>query len=335
MSILKFAVVGCGHIGERHIQIIDKEPNAKLTAICDIDYSKRALIESKYSTVKVFENYDHMLRNCEAEIISICTPHALHSEMSIKAARARKHILVEKPMALTSEQSQRMIDEVNKNDVRLFVVKQNRYNKPIALTEKALAENRLGKIYMVQCNVMWNRHNDYYSKSTWKGNKDLEGGALHTQVSHFIDLLVWWFGEIEQAKTMTETLHHNVEIEDCGVSALRFKSGVLGSLFWTTAVYNVNFEGSITIIGENGTIKIGGKYLNEIEFWDVMSYPMPKEIDFDDSPNIYRSFQGSSSNHDILFKDLINKIIKDRKGMVEGQEGMKTIKAIETIYSGK
>jgi predicted dehydrogenase len=182
---------------------------------------------------------------------------------------------------------------------------------------------------------MWNRHSGYYANSGWKGKKDLEGGALHTQVSHFIDLLIWWFGELQEAKTITDTLHQKVEIEDCGVSALRFKNGILGSLFWTTAVYNVNYEGSITIIGENGTIKIGGKYLNKIEFWDVKSYPLPKDIEFDDLPNQYENYQGSSSNHDMLLSDLISKVAKGRKGMVEGPEGMKTIEAIELIYASE
>ena len=155
---------------------------------------------------------------------------------------------------------------------------------------------------------------------------------MQTQVSHFLDLLVWWFGEIEHAKTISDTLNHDIEIEDCGVSALRFKTGVIGSLLWTTCVYNVNYEGSITIIGEKGTIKIGGKYLNKIEFWDVMSYPMPNEMEFDDTPNQYGTYQGSSSNHDKLIHNLIEQIIESRKGVVEGNEGLKTIQAIEKIY---
>lgn len=335
MNVLKFAVVGCGHIGKRHMQVIIEEPNAQLTAICDIDEVKREYFRNKFTSVQIFEDYDRMLEESQATIICICTPHGLHASMSIKAARAGKHILVEKPMALTTLQSQQMINAANEENVRLFVVKQNRYNKPIALVRKALIEGRLGKIFMVQCNVMWNRFEGYYKKSDWRGKKELEGGVLHTQVSHFIDLLVWWFGDIKNAKTITDTLYQDVEIEDCGVSALRFESGVIGSLFWTTCVYNVNYEGSITILGEKGTIKIGGKYLNKIEFWDVKSYPIQKGIDMDDKANNYGSYQGSSSNHDKLISDLINKIITKRHGMVEGEEGLKTIQAIERIYDSE
>ena len=330
---LKFAVVGCGHIGSRHLDVIYEELKAELVAFCDISIDKQLTYQKRYPRVKAFSDYSKMLKETDADIITICTPHGFHAEMSIEAAKAGKHILVEKPMALTSSESEQMIEVAAKQGVKLFVVKQNRYNKPIAITQKALKENRLGSIYMVQCNVMWNRRPEYYSDSDWRGSRSLEGGALHTQVSHFLDLLVWWFGEIVESKSIYDTLHQNVEIEDCGVSSLRFKSGTIGSLLWTTAVYNVNYEGSITIIGEKGTIKIGGRYLNEIEFWDVASYPLPQDIDFDDEPNDYGEYKGSSSNHDLLFSDLIDKLLKKRKGMVEGQEGIKSIRAIEKIYN--
>ena len=329
---LKFAVVGCGHIGKRHVSVIQKEADARLVAVCDIDPEKMKREDITGNKLETFTDYDLMLAESDFDIICICTPHGLHAEMSIKAAKAKKHVLVEKPMGLNVAESEEMIRVAEENEIRLFVVKQNRFNTPIKLTHKALKENRLGKILMVQCNVMWNRNQAYYQQSSWRGNKESEGGALHTQVSHFIDLMVWWFGNIKESKTIMDTLNHEIEIEDAGVSALRFESGVIGSLFWTTCVYNVNYEGSITIIGEKGTIKIGGKYLNEIEFWDVQSYPLPADQEFDDKPNEYGTYQGSSSNHDQLIHDMIPQIIQNRRGVVEGEEGMKTIKAIEKIY---
>ena len=329
---LKFGVVGCGHIGQRHLAVIHAEPHAKLVAVCDSDSEKVAKYTQQYSPVQGYESYEQMLAEADIDIVSICTPHGWHASMSIEAARAKKHVLVEKPMALSSRESREMIEAARQYEVKLYVVKQNRYNVPILLTKRALDEQKLGKIFMVQCNVMWNRHQAYYEQSTWRGKKHLEGGALQTQVSHFIDLLVWWFGTIQEAKTIMDTLNHTIEIEDCGVAALRFENGAIGSLLWTTCVYNVNYEGSITIIGEKGTIKIGGKYLNQIEFWDVQSYPMPTEVDFLDQPNEYGQYQGSSSNHDKLINNLIDQIIDRRQGMVEGEEGMKTIEAIETIY---
>ena len=332
-NTLRFGVVGCGHIGKRHLAVINAEPYADLVAICDTDPEKVAQFTEQYPSVQGYNDYEQMLDEAAIDIVSICTPHGWHAPMSIAAARAQKHVLVEKPMALSIRESREMIEAAQQQGVKLYVVKQNRYNVPIRLTKKALDEQRLGKIFMVQCNVMWNRHQAYYEQSSWRGKKQLEGGALQTQVSHFLDLLVWWFGTIKEAKTIMDTLNHDIEIEDCGVSALRFENGTIGSLLWTTCVYNVNYEGSITIIGEKGTIKIGGKYLNQIEFWDVQSYPMPTEIEFADQPNEYGQYQGSSSNHDKLIHNLIDQIIDRRQGMVEGEEGMKTIKAIETIYA--
>ena len=331
---LKFAVVGCGHIGQRHLKVINAEENAHLSAVCDIDPNITKKLQKQFPHLEVYEDYQKMLKEADFDIVCVCTPHGLHAQMSMQAALEKKHILVEKPMALTCGESEKMIKQAKENGVRLFVVKQNRYNKPIMLTSKALAENRLGKIFMVQCNVMWNRHEEYYQQSSWRGRKDTEGGALHTQVSHFLDLLIWWFGDVKEAKTIAETLNHQIEIEDCGVSALKFDTGVVGSLFWTTCVYNANYEGSITIIGEKGTIKIGGKYLNEIEFWDIQSYPLPTDIEFEDRPNNYGSYQGSSSNHDKLINELIHQVIQERSGVVEGEEGLRSIQAIETIYRG-
>ncbi len=202
--------------------------------------------------------------------------HGLHAPMAIAAADHRKNALVEKPMALTSKEADEMIAAGERNSVRIMVVKQNRYNVPIALTKKAMDSGNLGKIYMVVCNVLWNRHEGYYRDSNWRGKKELEGGALYTQVSHFLDLMIWWFGDVVQASSQIATFSHNIEIEDNGTSRMVFDSGVMGSLNWSTSVYNKNYEGSITILGENGTIKIGGQYLNKIDFWDVQSMPLPR-----------------------------------------------------------
>lgn len=330
---IKFAVVGCGHIGKRHLAVIESDPQAELVAFCDVDREKLEKYDTQYPNAVAFTDYERMLRESDADIISICTPHGFHSIMSIQAAYAGKHVLVEKPMALTSIESERMIAAAEENDVKLYVVKQNRYNQPIMLTKQALDEGRLGRPLMVQCNVIWNRNDAYYEQSAWRGNRHLEGGALQTQVSHFLDLMVWWFGDIDQAKTIMDTLNHTIQIEDCGASALRFSSGVIGSLLWTTCAYQQNFEGSLTVIAERGIIKIGGKYLNEIEHWNVADYAKPTDLPLDDRPNNYGTYQGSSSNHDKLITDLIDQLVERRNGVVEGNEGLKTIRAIERIYS--
>ena len=333
MKPINFAVVGIGNIGKKHINALLSIKNTSLVAACDIDKSKFDFCRNVDNRIVCFTDYFKMLKSNDIDIVTIATPHGLHANMAIEAMRAGKHVIVEKPMALTTEECDKMNLVSKETGKRLFIVKQNRFNKPILAVSKALEEKKLGKISLVQCNVFWNRSEEYYAQSDWRGNKSLEGGALHTQVSHFIDLLIWWFGDIEQAKTFIDTLHHAIEIEDVGVSALRFSSGALGSLAWTTNVYNKNFEGSITIIGEKGTIKIGGKYLNKIDYWDVKSYPQPENGEMDDVVNDYGSFFGTASNHGVMFQEIIAHFTKKRKGVVEGIEGEKTVEATELIYA--
>ncbi len=236
-------------------------------------------------------------------------------------------------MALTVRDSQAMIDAARRNDVKLMVVKQNRYNVPIALTKRAIEEQRLGRIFMVECNVLWNRNDEYYTSSNWRGQKRLEGGALYTQASHFIDLLIWWVGDVVASEAWIATRNHKTEIEDCGHAMLEFTTGVTGTLSWTTCVYNKNFEGSITIVGEKGIIKVGGQYLNKIDYWDVKSYPLADGVEFVDKPNRYGKYQGSSSNHDKVVQDVVASLLRERHHVVEGDEGMKSIAAIELIYA--
>jgi predicted dehydrogenase len=332
MDIVKFAVVGCGSIGARHLAVIDAEPRAALVGLCDIDQEKCAKYASLYGVAPSFVDFRELLRRTDADVISICTPHGLHAVMAIESAAAGRHVLVEKPMALTTRDSHDMISAAERHGVHLMVVKQNRFNVPIALTQRALRDRRLGRVFMVQANVLWNRMDSYYAESAWRGRKDLEGGALYTQASHFIDLLIWWFGDIVDAEAVLATRNHAIEIEDCGTAQLRFASGILGSLFWTTCVYNQNYEGSITIVGESGTIKIGGQYLNKIEHWDVRAYPLPDGVAFGDRPNDYGKYQGTSSNHNQVVANVVRRLLNERSQVVEGDEGLKTIEAIELIY---
>lgn len=328
---VKFAVVGCGSIGTRHLAVIDAEPNAELVAFCDIDPKKREAMSDLYH-VPAYESLSEMLSKTDADVINICTPHTLHAPMAIEVAMAKKHILCEKPMTLTSEDAKKMIEAAKENNVKLMVVKQNRYNKPVELVNQVIKAGKLGKIFMAKCDVLWNRGEEYYSNSDWRGKKVTEGGALYTQVSHFIDLLIMWCGNLVKANTHIETQNHNIETEDSGSAALKFSSGTVGSLVWTTCVHDKNYEGSITLIAEHGTIKIGGKYLNKIEFWDVKDYPLPEGVVFEDKANVYAKYQGTSSNHDKVIADVIN-VLNDKPNiMVHGEEGAKTGEAIELIY---
>jgi len=332
-SRVRFGVVGCGAIGKRHLAVVSTEPETAVAAMCEIDPTTRGELASAYQRVPIYEDFDEFLRHDGLDVVTICTPHGLHAPMSIAALNSGRHVLVEKPMALSVRAAQAMVAAARDNDRCLMVVKQNRYNVPIALAKRAIDEGRLGRLFLVKADVLWNRRQDYYSGSAWRGKRLLEGGSLFTQVSHFIDLLVWWCGDVIEARPLTSTANHRIEIEDNGVAALRFSSGVLGSLAWTTCVYNKNYEGSITLVGEKGTIKIGGEYLNKIDFWDVESYPMPNDIDFVDRPNQYAgSHQGTSSNHDKVIRDVASRLLRERRHVVEGDEGIRTIQAIEKIY---
>ncbi|MEL6698838.1 MAG: Gfo/Idh/MocA family oxidoreductase [Bacteroidota bacterium] len=330
-SPIKFAIVGCGNIGRRHVAVLDAEPDAEIVAVCDTDEDK-AREQARLYNIPYFTDYEQMLREIQADIVDIATPHALHKEMAIQAAQHKFHVLVEKPMALTVKDCMDMNEAAYRNEVKLWVVKQNRYNVPVKLAREAIDGGRLGKIFMVKCDILWNRYQGYYDDSVWRGSIEQEGGALFTQASHFIDLLVWWCGDVVEAHGLAETQNHNIETEDSGIVTLKFSSGAMGSLVWTTCVYNKNYEGSITIVGEKGTIKIGGKYLNKIEFWDVEGFPLQEGIEYTDKPNAYGKYQGTSSNHDKVVKAIIRQIRKGEKDTVDGFEGMRSISAIEKIY---
>lgn len=335
MTKIKFAVVGCGSIGKRHIAVLDAEPMAEIVAICDVDEKKCIELSALYQNIPYYTNYEKMLSEIRADVINVVTPHALHAPMAIQAAEHKFNVLVEKPMALTTADCHAMNEAAVKNGVKLWVVKQNRHNVPVKLAKDAIDRGMLGKLFMVKCDILWNRYQGYYDESPWRGKKAQEGGALFTQASHFIDLLVWWCGDVVDVKAFMETQNHNIETEDSGNAIVKFSSGALGSINWTTCVYNKNYEGSITIIGERGTIKIGGQYLNKVEFWDVQGYPLQEGVEFTDKPNAYGKYQGTSSNHDKVVKTIIETLNHNTVDIqaVEGFEGMRCVDAIEKMYS--
>lgn len=335
MNKIKFAVVGCGSIGKRHIAVLDAEPDAEIVAICDTDEEKCKEQSALYKDIPYYTSFEKMISEINADVINVVTPHALHAPMSIKAVNAGFNVLVEKPMALSMAECNAMNEAAKKANRKLWVVKQNRHNVPVKLAKNAIDKGMLGKIFMVKCDILWNRYQGYYDESPWRGKKQEEGGALYTQASHFIDLLVWWCGDVVDVKAFMETQNHNIETEDSGSAIIKFSSGTLGSINWTTCVYNKNFEGSITIVGEHGTVKIGGQYLNKIEFWDVRGYPLQEGIEFTDKPNAYGKYQGTSSNHDKVIKTIIETLRKKEVAIdaVEGFEGMRCIDAIEKMYN--
>jgi predicted dehydrogenase len=257
----------------------------------------------------------------------------LHAKHTIAALRAGSHVLCEKPMAISVADCGAMIQAAEIANRRLFIVKQNRFNPPVAAVKKLLDEGRLGKIFSVQLNCFWNRDAAYYQDS-WKGTAALDGGSLYTQFSHFIDLLYWMIGDVKDACAMVDNFAHKgiVEFEDTGVVALRFHNGVLGAINFTTNAYERNMEGSLTIFAERGTVKIGGQYLNELEYQRIDG-PEIADLPAGNPANSYGHYQGSMSNHDHVYRNVVDVLTKSGVIATNGYEGLKTVEIIDKIYS--
>lgn len=332
MDKLKFAIIGCGRIAVRHAEQINRL--AVLTAVCDKVESNAVKLRQKYGS-KVYIDYEDLLLNeKDLDVISVCTPNGLHAEHSIMAFRHGFHVLCEKPMAISVFDCGEMIKEAEKANRRLFVVKQNRYNPPVSAIKEALDANRLGKVLSVQLNCFWNRNMEYYTQSDWKGTKKLDGGTLFTQFSHFIDLLYWMFGDIRKVEAITKNFSHDkiIEFEDTGVVIVEFYNGIIGTINYTVNSFAKNMEGSLTIFGEQGTVKIGGQYLNELEYQNIKDYKII-DLPAGNPPNNYGQYVGSMSNHDKVYENVIDVLL--HKGIIgtNGFEGLKTVEIIDKIYT--
>lgn len=328
---LKFAIIGCGRIASRHAEQINRV--AELKAVCDKIDSKAKILGEKYGA-NVYTDYNYLLsKEKDLDIITICTPNGLHAEHSIKAFRNGFHVLCEKPLAISVYDCGEMIKEAEKANKRLFVVKQNRYNPPVRAIKDAIDNNKLGKIYNVQLNCFWNRNTEYYTGSDWKGSKTLDGGTLFTQFSHFIDLLYWMFGDIKKVEAITRNFNHKgiIEFEDSGVVILEFYNGVIGTINYTVNSYLKNMEGSLTVFGESGTVKIGGQYLNELEYQNISDYKI-SDLPPGNPPNNYGQYVGSMSNHDKVYENVVDVLLNSGTIGTNGFEGLKTVEIIYKIY---
>lgn len=326
---IRFALVGCGRISPNHIAAIEKHSEvAELVGVCDTDAV--ALQNACQRTqAKGFNSLSAMLQNSDADIVSICTPSGLHAEHAILTARAKKHVLVEKPMAIRLEDGRRMNQICSEENVRLFVVKQNRKNATIELLKRAIDQGRFGRIYMINVNVFWTRPQSYYDQAPWRGTRELDGGAFMNQASHYVDLLTWLFGPIDSIQAFTGTLARKIEMEDTGVAAIRWRSGALGSINVTMLTYPKNFEGSITILAENGTVRIGGVAVNEIEHWEF------KESHPDDEKIRTASYETTSvygHGHPVYYENVIKVLRGEEIPQTDGMEGLKSLETLIGIY---
>ena len=331
MKAIKFAIIGCGKIANRHAEHIHNI--GILSAVCDIDIERASALGNKYSA-KVYNNIDELLINEKVDVVSICTPNGLHAEHTIKSLQAGNHVLCEKPMAISVYDCEKMIDMSLNVNKRLFIVKQNRFNPVVMAVKKIIDEGRLGKLYSVQLSCFWNRNPEYYQSSNWKGTKDQDGGTLYTQFSHFIDLLYWMIGHIKTTYSISKNFSHHdiIEFEDTGVVAIEFYNGVLGTINYTINSYKKNMEGSLVVFGEKGTIKIGGQYLNELEYQSIENYTI-SNLPKGNPPNLYGKYQGSMSNHDCVYKNVVDVLNNGGIIATNGYEGLKVVEIIDNIYS--
>jgi UDP-N-acetyl-2-amino-2-deoxyglucuronate dehydrogenase len=328
----RFAIIGCGQIGQRHATLA--AAFGQVAAVCDIIPEKAANLADKYNAVK-FTSFEHLVQSpLNIDVIVICTPNGLHAAQSILALNNGFHVLCEKPMAIFPVDAHAMLAASKAGSSRLFIVKQNRFNSPVQLVRNLLQKNALGRVHAFQLNCFWNRSNDYFDQSDWRGTILLDGGPLFTQFSHFIDLLYWFLGDVVSIDSAVgrNVLHgDSIEFEDEGTVLLTIKNAVTGTIQYSLNAYNSNMEGSLTLFGEKGTIKIGGSYLNRIDHFEVKDHsaPIPGEML---SPNDYGSYQGSMNNHHQVYAALVKTLEQPDYPFMDSAESIKTVEIISCIY---
>lgn len=330
MQKTRFAIIGCGRIAERHAMHI--HTYGQLIAVCDIVKSKASVLAGKYG-VDYFLSIDELLASKTGiDVVVICTPNGLHASHAIQAMRKGYHVLVEKPMAITSADCDAMIRVAEETDRYLFTVVQNRFNPPVQTVKKALVDGMFGRLYSIQLTCFWNRNAAYY-KDSWKGSKELDGGVLFTQFSHFIDLLYWFFGDIKAVYAITKNMAHNgqIEFEDCGAAAIEFVNGIIGTINFSINSFDKNREGSLTILGEKGTVKIGGEYLNTVAYQQFETGNLDCTDEAGEA-NDYGTYKGSMSNHDKVYASLVDTLQNGTAFYADPLEGLKTVEIIERIY---
>ena len=332
---IRFAVVGLGHIGKRHAEMIEYNPEAELAAVCDI--LPKAECGFQNDEVPFFRSFESLLEaNPGIDVVNICTPNGLHADMAVSALGKGLHTVIEKPLALKKTDAERIIHESLVADKHVFCVMQNRYSPPSVWLKKILTERLLGEICLVQVNCYWNRDDRYYKKDGWHGSAQMDGGTLFTQFSHFIDMLYWLFGDIKNISGKFSDFNHSLttDFEDSGIVNFEFVNGGIGCINYSTSVFDLNLESSITIIGEKGTVKVAGQYMNEVEYVHIKDY-QPEKLPPSNPPNDYGTYKGSAQNHNFVVQNVIDKLTSNRPITTNALEGMKVVEIIERIYEAR
>ena len=332
MGKVKFAVVGCGHIGKRHIEMIMRNPETELVAVCDILPEDKLNIS--YLNIPFYQSISSLLEsNLNFDVLNVCTPNGLHAEQAILTLKNNKHVVIEKPMALNKIDCLHVIDVANQKQKKVFCVMQNRFSPPSVWIKNIVRNKLLGKIFIVQVNCFWNRDERYYYTDTWHGKADLDGGTLFTQFSHFIDTMVWLFGDIKNIQAKFADFNHQqlTAFEDSGLIQFDFCNGGMGTINYSSSVYDSNYESSIRIIGELGTVEIGGQYMNEVKFCHIKDYVKP-ELEKTGEANNYGAYTGSASNHHHIIQNIVDVLNNNGKIATTAEEGMLVVDIIERIY---
>jgi len=324
----RIAFSGCGRISKNHFDAIAKIDGLELAAVCDADPARAAAAGAERK-VPHFTSYERMLAETKAELVTIATPSGLHPAQGIAAANAGKHVVMEKPMAISLTGADQLVQACDKAGVHLFVVKQNRLNPPVQLLKRAVDRGRFGRIYLASCTVHWARPQEYYDQAPWRGTWEFDGGAFMNQASHYVDLIQWLMGPVESVMAKTATLARKIETEDSGVAILKFRSGALGTIEVTMLAYPRNLEGSITILGEKGSVKIGGTAVNKIEYWEFADYDDDdKLVESVDTipPNVY------GLGHEGYYRNVLSVLRGEAKPDTDGRAGRKSLELILGIY---
>ena len=330
---ITFAVIGFGHIGRRHATIINQYCGCKLVAI--VDSSEQSLKHELYPEgVPSFSSLSEMFSaGIRPDVVNIATPNGYHCALAVEALRHNAHVVIEKPMGLTKAECEDVIYTALQMSRQVFVVKQNRYSPPSRWLKEVVGSGALGENLMVQVNCYWNRDERYYKSGGWKGTRSLDGGSLFTQFSHFIDIMYWVFGDIRNIQAMVRSFTHldMTEFEDSGLVQFEFVNGGIGCINFSTSLWDTNMESSITVVGTKGSVKVGGQYMNEIEYCHIRDYVMP-ELAPTNPPNDYGPFKGSAANHHYVIENVVNTLQGNDTITANALEGLKVVDIIERIY---
>ena len=327
-SPFRVALAGCGRISRNHLEALQRIPGLRLAAVCDTVAERAEAAGAQYG-VPWYTSYAAMLESAECDAVAICTPSGLHPEHGIAAARAGKHVISEKPMATRLAEADALVRACDEAGVHLFVVKQNRLNPPIQLLRRAIEKGRFGRIYMANTTVRWARPQEYYDQAPWRGTWELDGGAFMNQASHYVDLIQWLVGPVESVMAKTATLARRIEAEDTGVAILKFRSGAIGTIEVTMLTYPRNLEGSITILGEKGSVKIGGTAVNKVEHWTFADYDdddKAVEAATTNPPNVY------GFGHEGYYRNVLEVLRGRATPDTDGRAGRKSLELILGIY---